>query len=178
MENIGLSVNAPIKFAKWWSSTIYTNIYRNRYSGTFISLESGQPKAERIDLSYNSFTVNFTNTLTLAKGWTGEITAWYRHKALQDLNIAEPMGQLSFGLAKNNLLKGKGSIRLNARDPFGWQQYKGTTRYSSIDVQITNRWDSRSYGASFTYRFGKQANQLVRRRNASQDEQNRVGVGG
>jgi hypothetical protein len=90
------------------------------------------------------------------------------------------MYQLSLG-AQKNILKGKGTLRLNIRDPFAWQQYRGLTEYSNIYVKIRSRFESRQVTATFTYRFGKntQQNQPPRRRNsATQDEQNRVGQGG
>ena len=87
------------------------------------------------------------------------------------------MGQMNFGLAKNNLLKGKASLRLNARDPFGWQKYRGLTKYGNVDIAIKNRWDNRQYGVNFTYRFGKQQGQSRRRTSATEEEQNRVGAG-
>jgi hypothetical protein len=88
------------------------------------------------------------------------------------------MGQINFGLAKNNLLKGKASIRLNARDPFGWMRYKATTQYGNVDISILNRFDSRQYGVNFTYRFGKQQGQSRRKSSATEEEQQRVGAGG
>jgi hypothetical protein len=89
------------------------------------------------------------------------------------------MGQLNIALAKNNLLKGKGSLRINARDPFGWQYYRGRVLYGNIDVQIRNWWPTRQYGISFTYRFGKTqiATPPKRKTGSSQEEQNRVGAG-
>ena len=88
------------------------------------------------------------------------------------------MGQMNIGLAKNNLLKGKASLRLNARDPFGWMRFKGLTQYGNVDISIRNRFDSRQYGVNFTYRFGKQQGQTRRRNSATEDEQRRVGAGG
>ena len=80
-------------------------------------------------------------------------------------------------LAKNNLLKGKASIRLNARDPFGWMRFKATTQYGNVDISVLNRFDSRQYGVNFTYRFGKQQGQSRRKSSATEEEQQRVGAG-
>jgi hypothetical protein len=79
------------------------------------------------------------------------------------------------------VLKGKGTVRLNLRDPFWIQRYRGKTQYDIVDTRVQNRWDNRQVTVSFTYRFGKngQQNPPPRRRNsASQEEQNRVGQGG
>ena len=91
--------------------------------------------------------------------------------------MSDPMYQMSFG-GQQNVMKGKATVRVSVRDPFAWQQYRGLTKYGSIDVRIRNRFDARSVSATFTYRFGKNTpqNQQPRRRSsATQEEQNRVG---
>ena len=171
-RNIGISITAPVPITKWWTSNTFVNIFNNQYNGVF----ENQP----IDLSYTSFTVNMTNTFTLKQGFTLEMTGFYRARGVNQLNIDEPMYMVSFG-GQKTVLKGKGTVRLNLRDPFWLQRYKGRTQYNLIDTKVNNRWDNRQLTASFTYRFGKngQQNPPPRRRNsASQDEQNRVGQGG
>jgi len=171
-RNIGISITAPVPITKWWTSNTFVNIFNNQYNGVF----ENQP----IDLSYTSFMVNMTNTFTLKQGFTLEMTGFYRARGVNQLNIDEPMYMVSFG-GQKTVLKGKGTVRLNLRDPFWLQRYKGRTQYYLIDTKVNNRWDNRQLTASFTYRFGKngQQNPPPRRRNsASQDEQNRVGQGG
>ncbi|MFZ1259403.1 MAG: outer membrane beta-barrel family protein, partial [Chitinophagaceae bacterium] len=171
-RNIGISITAPVPITKWWTSNTFVNIFNNQYIGVF----ENQP----IDLSYTSFMVNMTNTFTLKQGFTLEMTGFYRARGVNQLNIDEPMYMVSFG-GQKTVLKGKGTVRLNLRDPFWLQRYKGRTQYNLIDTKVNNRWDNRQLTASFTYRFGKngQQNPPPRRRNsASQDEQNRVGQGG
>ena len=175
--NMGLAISSPVKFAKWWNTNLYGNVYRNHYVGTYISNETGQPVVVDLDLSFTSFTLNINNNFTIGKGWSAELSAWYRYKTIEQLSLSYPMGQMNIGLAKNNLLKGKASLRLNARDPFNWQRYSGLTKYGTVDISIANRWDNRQYGINFTYRFGKQQGQS-RRRSATEEEQQRVGAGG
>ncbi len=174
--NMGIAVSAPVKIAKWWNVNLYGNVYRNHYIGTYISNENGTSQVVDLDLAYTSFMFNINNSFTIGKGWTAELSGWYNYKNIQQLSLNYPMGQMNIGLAKNNLLKGKASLRLNARDPFGWQQYRGYTKYGNIDINIRNRWDNRQYGVTFTYRFGKQQGQS-RRRSATEEEQQRVGAG-
>jgi hypothetical protein len=78
------------------------------------------------------------------------------------------------------VLKGKGTVRINARDPFGWQKFEGLNKYGMIDGNFLSRPDIRQVGATFTWRFGQngQQNQPRRRNSSSQDEQNRVGGAG
>ncbi len=155
-----------------WNLNLFTNIYANRYKGQY----NDKP----LDVSYTSFMVNMTQTFTLKQGYTLELSGFYRGKGVEQLSINEPMYVVSAG-GQKQIMKGKGTLRLNFRDPFWLQRYKGRTQYDIVDIRINNRWDNRQLTATFTYRFGKttQQNQPPRRRNsASQDEQNRVGQGG
>ncbi|MBS1512062.1 MAG: TonB-dependent receptor [Bacteroidetes bacterium] len=175
--NAGIAISAPVKPVKWWNANLYGNVYRNHYKGTYISNETGHAEVVDLDLAFTSFTLNINNNFMLGKGWSAELSGFYRYKTIEQLSLSYPMGQMNFGVAKNNVLKGKGSLRLNARDPFGWQKYHGLTQYGTVDIDIRNHWDNRQYGVSFTYRFGKQQGQQRRRTSGTEEEQQRVGGG-
>ncbi|OSZ77663.1 hypothetical protein CAP36_14960 [Chitinophagaceae bacterium IBVUCB2] len=171
-RNVGISVTAPVPVTKWWTSNIFLNVFNNHYKGVY--------ENKPLDIAFTSFMINMTQTFTIKQGFTMEMTGFYRAKGVNQLNIDEPMYVVSFG-AQKQVLKGKGTLRVNLRDPFWIQRYKGKTQYDVVDSRIQNRWDNRQVTTSFTYRFGKngQQNAAPRRRNsASQDEQNRVGQGG
>lgn len=168
-RNIGISITAPVPITKWWTANLFTNIYNNHYEGMY--------ENKPLDLEYTSFMVNMTQTFSLKKGYTLEVSGFYRARGVDQLNINSPMYVLSFG-GQKQVMKGKGTVRLNLRDPFWLQRYKGKTQYDIVDSRVENRWDNRQVTASFTYRFGKsQQNQQPprRRASASQEEQNRVG---
>ena len=166
--NIGLSITAPIAFTKWWNANLFTNVFNNHYKGVYDTFN--------IDRSYTSFTANITNSFTFKKGWTAELSGFYRHKALAGLTQMEPIYQMSFGVQKQ-VMKGKGTLRLNVRDPFAWQKFEGRNTYGMIDGGFIARPDIRQVTGTFTWRFGKtgQQNQPRKRNSSSQDEQNRVG---
>jgi outer membrane receptor protein involved in Fe transport len=169
-RNVGVSLTAPFKLAKWWNANFFTNVYNNHFIGVIENAE--------VDIDYTSFMANVTNTFTLGKGFTAEISGFYRHKDVNQLAIVEPLYQMSIG-GQKQVLQGKGTIRLNFRDPFAWQKFEGLNKYGNIDMRFTNRPDTRQISASFSYRFGKSTPQSQPRRRASssQDEQNRVGQG-
>lgn len=169
--NFGLSITAPASFTNWWNASFFTNIYNNRYVGIY--------NAAPIDVAYTSFMVNVTNSFTFnrKKGFTGEVSGFYRYKSVDQLAVIDPVYQVGFALQKQ-VLQGKGSVRLNVRDPFAWQRFSSSVRYSDIDVRSYNIPDTRQVTATFTYRFGKSTQQAPRRKTGgSQDEQNRVGGG-
>ena len=170
-RNLGLSITAPVKFNKWWNANIFTNVYNNVYEGIYDNQE--------VKLGFTTFMVNMTNNLTFGKGFTGEVSGFYRHKSLFGFTEVKPVYQVAFGLQKQ-VMKGKGTVRLNVRDPFAWQRFQGKNKYGKIDASFLSRPDTRQVTGTFTWRFGKttQQNQPRRRNASSQDEQNRVGQGG
>jgi len=166
--NMGISITAPVTISKWWNANFFTNIYNNHYKGIY--------NAEPLDMSYTSFMVNVTNTFTIKQGFSLELSGFYRGKGVDQLTLNQPIYQMSIG-GQKNILKNKATIRLNIRDPFAWQEYRGVTEYGNIYAKIHSKFDARQVTATFTYRFGKNIQQQPprRRNNATQDEQNRVG---
>ena len=166
--NMGISITAPMTITKWWNTNFFTNIYNNHYKGIY--------NAEPLDISYTSFMVNITNTFTIKQGFSLELSGFYRGKGVDQLTINQPIYQMSIG-GQKNILKNKATVRLNIRDPFAWQEYRGVTDYGNIYAKIHNKFDARQVTATFTYRFGKNIQQPPQRRrnSATQDEQNRVG---
>ena len=166
--NMGISITAPVTIAKWWNTNFFTNIYNNHYKGIY----NTQP----LDMSYTSFMVNITNTFTIKQGFSLELSGFYRGKGVDQLTINQPIYQISIG-GQKNIFKNKATVRLNIRDPFAWQEYRGVTEYGNIYAKIHSKFDVRQVTANFTYRFGKNTQQPPQRRrnNATQDEQNRVG---
>ena len=170
-RNIGIAITAPVPVTKWWMSNLFFNLFNNHYEGTY--------EDKPLDMSYTSFMVNMTQTFTLKPGFSLELTGFYRARGVDQLSIDEPMYVLSFG-GQKTVLKGKGTLRLNLRDPFWMQRYRGSTNYDIISTTVRNRWDNRQITTSFTYRFGKSNGQSAparKRNSASQEEQNRVGQG-
>ena len=170
-RNIGIAITAPVPVTKWWNSNIFLNVFNNRYKGLY----NNKP----LNLDFTSYMINVTQTFTVKQGFTLEMSGFYRARGVNQLNIDEPMYMISFG-AQKQVLKGKGTLRLNLRDPFWLQRYKGKTEYDIVDSRIQNKWDNRQVTTTFTYRFGKngQQNAPRKRSSASQDEQNRVGGAG
>jgi iron complex outermembrane recepter protein len=170
LKNMSVSVTIPVTVAKWWNLNLFSTVYSNHYTGVYDTIN--------IDQAYTSFMVNLTNSFTIAKGFTAEVSGFYRYKSLQELTQTEPIYQMSIGFQKQ-VMKGKGGLRLNVRDPFAWQHFTGLNEYGYVYMKFRNRFDSRQVTATFTLRFGKQTQQPQRRRNgSSQEEQSRVGGAG
>ncbi len=167
-NSLSLSVSANIPVTKWWRANIYTNVYRNHFTGV---VNNGP-----INVSGITGVGNMSNAFTFKKGWGAELSGWYRTKSVEGTLVANPMGAVNIGISKQ-VLKNKGSIRVNVRDLLFTQKFSGYSKYQNIDVSINNRRDSRQVNVSFIYRFGKQFNTPQRKKGGAGEEQNRVKVG-
>ena len=167
---IGLSINANTPITKWWRSSVYLNVYNNKFDGivnnTYISV------------SATSFTMNGSQTFTFAKTWNAEINGFFRSAGVQGVLKTKPFGMIAAGIGKQ-VMKGKGTLRLSIRDIFYTQRFRAESRYGNVDAEFQEARDSRVLNLNFTYRFSKgKMNGQQRRRNNGPDETNRVGVGG
>jgi hypothetical protein len=168
-KSIGLSVSANVPVTKFWRANIYTNLYHNRFSGlvngSYLTVEGA------------TFSTNVSNQFTFKKGWGAELSGFYRSRSVNGPMVGRGMGMVNFAVSKQ-VLKNKGSLRLNVRDFLDIQQFRGYAKYQNIDLTIRNQWDNRVVNLSFTYRFGKQMQGGAPRKKASaSEEQSRVNTG-
>ncbi len=168
-DNIALSVSANFPVTKWYKTNIYAQGVYNRFRG--------QVNNGYIDVDGLGFMANMTNTFSLKKSWTLELNGFFRSTMTEGTLVAKPMGMVSFAVSKN-IMKNKGTVRLNVRDFLDIQQFRGYSKYQNIDVQIHNQWDNRVVNISFTYRFSKGQATQQRKRGGSDDESSRVKGGG
>jgi hypothetical protein len=169
-RQIGLSVNANTPITKWWRSSIYLNVFNNRFEGIVNEVP--------VIVEFTSFTMNGSQTFTFAKTWNAEINGFFRSAGIEGVIKAKSMGMVSVGIGKQ-IWKGKGTIRVNVRDVFYTQRFRAESRYSNVDVAFQEARDSRVLNINFSYRFSKgKMNGQQRKRNGGPDETNRVGVGG
>ena len=170
-QQIGLSVSAGFPINKWWTTNIYLYGFYNEFEGPI--------NGNQVKLSAPSFMGNMQNIFKFKKGWGAELSAFYRSPTQEGVISARSMGQISFAGSKT-IMKGKGSLRLNVRDPFDLQMFRGSSQYGNVDVTINNQWDNRTVYASFTYRFGKpmQGQQPRRKNGGASEEQNRIKMEG
>lgn len=168
---LGLSASYNAAVNKWWTTSLFFNVNRNRYEGIV--------NGSQLDVHMTTFTTNMSQQFRFAKTWTAEVNGFFRSTAQETgLFLLRPMGVVSFGFGKS-LLKNKASLKLNITDPFYIQRAKVDIQFGNIDAYVLNKWDNRRVGLTFSYRFSKGQNTQGQRRRtgSSQEEQNRAGGG-
>lgn len=168
-QQVGLAISANKSINKWWTNSIYVNVFYNRFEG----LVNSTP----VTISATSLMLNGSQQFKLNKTLTAELSGWFRTAGIEGVIKASPIGGLNLGLSQN-VLKDKGTIRLSVRDILYSQQFKGETKYGNVDAAFQERNDSRVVTLGLTYRFSKgKVNGPKKRASSSSDEQNRVGGG-
>lgn len=166
-KQIGLELTANKSITKWWSGSIYTNVYNNHFKGLINN--------EQISLGVTTFMAQLQQQFKFGKGWAAELSGVYRSKGLEGVIYIKPIAQVSAGFSKQ-VLKNQGSIRLNVRDIFAGGVFRGYSKYGTVDATFKNVNDSRAVSLTFSYRFskGKLKATSSKRNSGASDEQNRV----
>lgn len=163
--NYGITESTTIPVSKWYSATIFANLYQNKYVGEI----NGYPfNAKQLTLS-----LNVNNQFGFAKGWSAELSGNYTSRNRDEGQaIVLPAGQISAGIAKQ-VLNNKASVKFNIRDIFYTQNPKEIQNFQDVQSTLKISRDTRVFNIAFVYRFGaslksKQASSLPT------DEQQRV----
>ncbi len=167
MHNLGIAVTAQVSPFKWWSLTAQSNFNYKKLSG--YQNVNYQSSVKQLHTSLNNqFRINST--------LNAEISGFYTTKARNDLQeLLSPTGQLSAGLVKT-ILKGKGSLKLSARDIFYTQSMEGITDFPGASEYFILWRDSQVINLGFSYRFGKPLKTTKRSNGGAGDEMNRAGA--
>lgn len=167
-QQIGLSINAFNQYTKWWSGNIYLNVSNNQLTGPINN--------ESVSITANTFMANISQQFKFNKGYSAELSGFYRSEGLEGIFRIKGFGAINIGVSKQ-IMKNKGTIRLNVRDIFWSQRIKGESKYGTVDANFRQFNDNRIANISFTYRFSKgKAAAGPRKRGGAEDEQSRVGV--
>lgn len=166
----GIAVSAGGAITKWWSGNAYVNVFNNLFEGVV----NGDP----VKLDATALQLNVSNQFRFAKTWSAELGGFYTTGGVDGVFRIGDFGVLNMGISKQ-VLKGKGTLRLNFRDLLYTQKINGQIRYSNIDASFQQVRDSRQVALGFTWRFSKgKVNGTKRRTGAAAEEQNRVKTGG
>ena len=165
-HNIGLNASLQLPITKWWTLTSAA-IYNHKIIKGVVWTPI------RVAVDQLNFSLN--NQFRFKNGWAAEISGYYLTNSQIDLQESlTPQGELGAGISKQ-ILKTKGTLRLNIRDMFYTQNYSGYSKFENSDEPFEVKWDSRVVRLTFNWRFGKTMKAIKRSAGSSDDETNRVG---
>lgn len=164
-----VSMNAQIPVKKWWTLIAYHELNYSQYKGLL--------NTEKINISATNYLINLNNQFTFKKGWSAELSGFYRSPGIEGQIKISDMGQVNIGLQKQ-VLKTKGTVKLNIRDLFYTMPVSGNINFQRTEAYFAQQNDSRVATLSFVYRFGKPIKGMQKRNTGGAGtEQNRVKSG-
>ncbi len=167
-DNVNLNISAPYEITKWWKSFTTVSVFYNKFETVV--------KGEEINRASAGFFGNTQQTFTLGKGWSSEVSFFYVSPQISQEGLfrMKSMYALNAGLQKQ-ILKKKGTIKLNVNDIFRTQRFRGTYEMANRDLGLRTGWDSRQVRLTFSYRFGNtNVKEARNRKTGLEDELNRV----
>jgi hypothetical protein len=169
LDNISINLSSPIPIKKWWmmraNLSANYNSFESEYSGGFI---------DNSQWTFNGYLANY---FTIRKGMTAEVSGWYQSRSLFSLVEILPMYAVNIGFSQT-VLDGKGTIKFSGNDVFNMQEFRGVIQQDNVDATLNNKWQTRRFSVSFTYRFGNSEVKPARRRDTATDEERERASGG
>lgn len=165
LRSYSASLNLPLDFTSWWSST-------NNLSGNFnqYSIQYIQTGGSNSSINFNG---NIIETFKLPKDMKAELNFYYNSPGFTGTYHFDSQYALGLGVQKTFLNK-HADLKFNVNDLFNTNHFYGYAFYNNVNITIRNQWESRRFGINFTYRFGN-SNSLNHKDNSGSDESKRAG---
>jgi outer membrane receptor protein involved in Fe transport len=156
----GFEASLNYRVSKWWRANASMDFYSQTQKGLVANVQS--------EVTNSAFNVRLSNSFTATKNLRFQLFTMFRgaNRSLQ-FN-AKDMWMVNTG-ASYRVLKGKGTISLNASDIFRTARFRFSTE-TPFTQAGQFRGDSRTVFVGFNYRFGGGKNKAKRRRNRDNNE--------
>ncbi|MGY4385933.1 outer membrane receptor protein involved in Fe transport [Pedobacter sp. UYP24] len=166
-DSYNLNISYPLQITKWWNTSNNLTTYYNNFKTP--DLLGAKYDSGKVALNFNTnqtFKLNTTTSL--------EMSGYYQSKQISGTIVIDPQYGIDFGI-KKSLLDKKMDFKLAANDVFNLQRSRITSALPSQKYVVKERWESRVFRLTCTYRFGSKEIKAARQRsNSSEDEGRRV----
>jgi outer membrane receptor protein involved in Fe transport len=160
----GATFYAPVQFNSWWNASFNLDASYQRYTAYAVN---GYFNKGMQDIIFNT-TQNFTLSSTIL----AEVTGRYESPTLYGVNELKQSYTVNAGISKQ-ILKKRGSLKLNVIDVFNSDRERYHILYQNIDLMGINKRETRRVMLNFTYRFGKTSVKSATKHNTGGDEEQR-----
>ena len=168
-DNYALDASVDCQITNWWTTTTGADAFESHYSANI----ANSP------LSTQRFTwdINSNNSFTISKKVSAVVSYFYNSGFDLGYLLLGPQSDLSAGI-QIKVLKGKGTIKLNANDIFWKELTTGTTIFNGFNESVFVKRDTRTVGIAFSYHFGGSSQSSLRSKGGAEDEKKRAGATG
>ena len=152
VNNLYLNTTYNNNITKWWQTNLELALYHQSVRGSY----------ENTTFTKTNPYVGFiySNTFTLGKGVTTELSGYYHSRWAQTIFLGRPFYNVDIGISKA-ILNNQGSLRLNVTDVFNQLRY--ISEIEVINHVIDRKPETRYVRLNFSYKFGN--NNVKKNRN-------------
>jgi outer membrane receptor protein involved in Fe transport len=166
-QMVYLNLSLPFKITKWWNS-------QNNLSGSW--RQSNNFYKKKIKQETIGFFANITQTFTLPKNISLELSGWYNSGGGWGLYTFKPMGFIDFGIQKK-FEKTKSTLSLNASNLLNslWSHQYVNKPEQNLIINTQQVFGYRGVSITYNRRFGKDTVKEKRERSTgAEDERGRA----
>jgi len=166
-SNYSLNITAPVVVAEWWTSRMSFTGFINDYQ----TVSAG----ENLAADQASYVINIGNEFSINQKIKAELTGQYQSGLTYGIFSIQPQYFVDFGIS-TKVMDGQGRLKFSIKDVFNTFSNRVIAKSGSIDLNVTNKWESQRVHLSFTYNFGNEKVKAARNRStANSEEEGRVG---
>lgn len=164
------NISKPFNLTNWWSTNNEATIYHSRFFTP--DLMGVQFRNEKTTIRLSTI-----HTFTFNSNLDAELAANYSSSQVYGTYVAAAMYGVDLGLNKSFAGK-KAHVKFSINDLFDQRQIKIRSAIPSLDYQLNQKEESRSFRLTLTYNFGNTQLKVKKfRSNNSSIEQERVKSG-
>lgn len=161
------NLSIPTQITKNWSA--FFNI-----TAAYLDNQADYGNGAIVDLQTFNYVIFQQQTITLPKGFKGEISGYYSGPGIWGgVFKYKPNWGLDLGLQRR-FLQDRLNVRLSVSDIFYKMGWRGTSNFNGLIMNGQGNWDSRRVSLNLGYNFGNDKIKSRRRDTGIQDEQNRI----
>lgn len=162
-----LNISAPFQFTEKWSS--FWN-----FSVSHKNNQADYGEGVIVDVQAWSYNVFQQQTITLPKGFTGEISGWFSGPGIWGgVFEYDATWALNLGLQKK-FLKDQLTVKISGKDIFETAPWRGASEFAGLTSIGTGNWGSRRFDLNLSYNFGNAKVKSRKRKTGMEQEEGRV----
>ncbi len=166
--NFNMGSSLPIR--KWWNG--YVNIWYN------YQMFRGSIGDNKVHENISSYGAYLQQSFSLGHDYTAEVSGWFNGPSVWGGTWkTKSQGAVDIGLQKQILQK-KASIKISATDIFHTAPWKATNDFGGLYIRGGGAWESQTFRASFSWRFGNSQVKSSRQRQTGLESESKRIKGG
>ncbi|RZM30435.1 MAG: TonB-dependent receptor [Pedobacter sp.] len=165
--SIYVSTGSPFDLTKWWNTN-------NDLSAGYDRLQS-KVQGTNYDAGQWTWGISSDNNFSLPKSYVINVYGYYNAPSVSGLYKAYSSYAINLGLKKTFANK-NAVLSFKAADIFNTARARSVLKYNNVNTYWENKWESRRFSLSFSYKFGNMKIKTARsRRTGTAEEEGRVG---